>query len=241
VPARLLAFLLLAGPAAAPEPAPGRFGRWKLDLSAQTTVPVDIAGRIDLETPKRLQLTTSLGVLPSSYVDVINAAVQAAGGYDEATARLIRSSLQRSLVWRSRVGWRPRDKGRFFFGVGYGLVALGGEAQGSDVVAALTGAEPPEARPGTETTEYDINTVVHMIDLEIGWRFLFLKDRLVLRTAIGYIGSLAATTRLDPSFEADRPPLEVAFRESSEAELDALIERYFHAPVLSVTLGWRAF
>lgn len=233
----VFAFVLAAPPA----DAPGRFDPWHLDVSAQTSVPADVAGRIDVEMPARLQFTTSLGVLPGPYVDVINGVAVAAGGYDDNTASLIRSSLQRSMVWRTRLGWRPLKKRGFTFGVGYGLLALGGEARGSEVVAALTGAEPPEARPGSGSTDYDIDTVVHAIDVEIGWRFLFLKDRLVLRTAIGYLGTLGANTALEPEFEAERPMLETGFRAASEAELDDLIESYFHAPLITISLGWRAF
>ena len=231
------AFVLAAPPAT----APGRFEPWHLDVGVQTSVPADVAGRIDVEMPARLQFTTSLGVLPGPYVDVINGVAVAAGGYDDDTASLIRSSLQRSMVWRTRLGWRPLKKRGFTFGVGYGLLALGGEARGSEVVSALTGAEPPEARPGSGSTDYDIDPVVHAIDVEIGWRFLFLRDRLVLRTAIGYLGTLASSTTLQPGFEPARPGVEAGFRAASEAELDDLIESYFHAPLVTVSLGWRAF
>jgi hypothetical protein len=72
-----------------------------------TDVPVQPGAKVTLEFPFRVQLSTSVGALPAAYIDLINAVVVAADGYDKQTADLVSDALQNSLVWRLHVGFRP--------------------------------------------------------------------------------------------------------------------------------------
>src|SRR6266545_1250172 len=55
-------------------PAPAADG-WHLSLGAGTDFPVAVGGRVELEAPFRLHLSTSLGFIPGLYVDAINSVV----------------------------------------------------------------------------------------------------------------------------------------------------------------------
>jgi hypothetical protein len=108
---------LQAAPALAQEPAPA--ARWSLALGAGTDFPLAVGVRLDAEGPYRLRLSTSLGLVPGPYVDAINASVVALGGYDNATAGLLKQTLSSSLIWRTHVGWRAWHG--FYLEAGYGV------------------------------------------------------------------------------------------------------------------------
>lgn len=255
----LTLFWTLAVGTAAPQPAPPdasssaqtpsqsrkrtRQGPFHLDVQVQTDFPVAVGARIGAEFPHRLQLSTGIGTLPGPYVDVINGVVVAAGGYDDATAGVIRSALASSLVWRTHVGWRPLKKRGWYFEGGYGLVTLGGGVTGQEVLVLLTGAEVPSAGSGMTLLDYDVRSTLHMVDVETGWRWLVWEDRIVLRAALGFAGTVGAKTTMEPkdaSRLTDTAALQALAREG-EAYLDDLYTRYVFTPVVSVGVGYRFF
>lgn len=221
-----------------------RAGRVHLELRAQTDFPIAVGARVAAELPYRLQISTALGGLPGGYVDVINAVVVAAGGYDDATAEVIRGALSSSLVWRTHVGWRPLRRRGFYFEAGYGLVTLGGGLTAQDVLVVATGSEPLPSPPGARAPlDYDVRSTLHMIDAEVGWRWLVWHDRIVLTAALGFAGTVAARTRIDPadpSRLSESAPLE-ALAAEGEAYLDGIYTEYVMTPVASVGVGWRFF
>jgi len=224
---------------------PSRAGPYHLDLQVQTDFPVAIGGRISAEFPYRIQLSTGLGTLPGPYVDVINAVVVAAGGYDDATADVIRSALASSLVWRTHVGWRPLAKRGWYVEGGYGLVTLGGGITGQEVLVLLTeGTAPSEGGPGGRTLlDYDVRSTLHMVDVETGWRWLLWRDRIVLRAALGFAGTVGAKTTMQPRDATrltDSDALQALAREG-EAYLDDIYTSYVFTPVVSVGVGYRFF
>lgn len=250
-----LLLTLALGPAASnpPEEEPAattrstrkvsRDGPFHLDLQLQTDFPVAVGARISAELPYRLQLSTGLGTLPGPYVDVINAVVVAVGGYDDATADVIRSALASSLVWRTHVGWRPLKKRGWYFEGGYGLVTLGGGVTGQEVLVLLTGVDAPSGGPGMTLLDYDVRSTLHMVDVETGWRWLFWEDRIVLRAALGFAGTVGAKTTLEPKDATrltDSAALQTLAREG-EAYLDDIYTRYVFTPVVSVGVGYRFF
>ncbi|MCA9654802.1 MAG: hypothetical protein KC501_33105, partial [Myxococcales bacterium] len=229
---------------ARPEPPaipPKRHGGrpYHLDLEAETSFPVEIGARISAELPHRLQLSTALGGLPGGYVDVINAVVVSAGGYDQTTAEVIRGALSSSLVWRTHFGWRPLRRYGLYFQAGYGLVALGGDATGGDVVALLTGND---ALVGTGPDVVELRSTLHMIDAEIGYQLLFAKGHVSLRAALGFAGTVGAHTRAEATRGGPRirPMLDAAADELA-AYLDDTYRRYVFTPVVTVGVGYRFF
>jgi hypothetical protein len=210
-------------------------GEERLGIAATTSFPVDVGVRLTYEAPFPLRLSTSLGFLPGAYVDGTNAIVRAFGGYDDRTAELVRNSLQSSLVWRSHVGVRP-FRG-FYAEAGYGLVSLGGGASAAEILAAVTG----RSVPGAGSRTFTAHSTLHMLDVELGWEARLAPD-LRLRTAVGGIFTLAASTHIEPDFDPGLlGSLAVkALARAGELYLDRMYEKYVHTPVVTIALEWSA-
>jgi hypothetical protein len=228
----LVLLLMAAGPARGDEGA----SPWHLQVEALTEVPIDVGARVLVEGPARLRLSSGLGVLPSPYVDLINDFVVAIGGYNQQTANLIASSLSSSLVWRTHLGWRPFPRAGFVFDVGYGLVTLGGGVNAADAIAAAAGRNAP-AKPGGAT--YNVASTLQMIDADLGWEWKLLGDHLVVEAALGFSGTLAASTSATPQGSQSR--LKDAFGEEASNYLDGLYTSYVFTPVATVAVGYRFF
>jgi hypothetical protein len=209
---------------------------WHLQIEALTEVPIDVGARVLIEVPARLRLSSSLGVLPSPYVDVINDSAVALGGYNQQTADLIASSLGSSLVWRTHLGWRPFPRAGFAFDVGYGLVTLGGGVNAADALAAAAGHNAP-AKPGGAT--YNVASTLQMIDADLGWEWKLLGDHLVIEAALGFSGTLAASTSATPQGSQSR--VKDAFGEEAANYLDGLYTSYVFTPVVTAAVGYRFF
>jgi len=229
-----------------PPPArrPLREGPYHLELQVQTDFPVSVGARIKAEFPHRIQLSTGVGTLPGGYVDVINSVVVAAGGYDDATADVIRSTLASSLVWRTHLGWRPLAKRGWYFEGGYGLVTLGGGITGQEAIVLLTGGTAPTGGGGGNALlNYDVRSTLHMLDVETGWRWLLWRDRIVLNAALGFAGTVASKTTLeprDPSPLTDTMALQT-LADEGETYLDDIYTDYVFTPVVTVGIGYRFF
>jgi hypothetical protein len=232
-----LATLLLPRPPARAQPAPTEAdaGRpWHLTAELGTEVPVDLALGAALEAPYGLRLGTSLGYVPGPYVDLINALSTSFEFYDDATASLIRDVLQSSLVWTTRVGWRPWSQ--LTIDAAYSLVTLGGSATSEEVLQAFTTTPPP----GSASDEpYDVSSTLHMLRIDIGWTF-WIGD-VFLRPSIGAAVTLDAGTTVDPGSTGmpARDRARRAFGKGVAAYLDDTYTSYVHTPVLSLTAGYR--
>lgn len=214
---------------------------WHLGLEALTDFPIQVGGRVSLETPYGLRASTSLGFLPGGYVDVINAVVVAAGGYDQDTADVVAGAISNSLVWRTHLGWRPFRGYGFYFELGYALIALGGDVSTEDLIVVATGIDPP-ANPSGDSREYDVASTLHMFDIELGWELIFWRH-FIVRVALGVGITVAAATEIEPRFDphplAERG-VETLSREG-EDYLDDTYTTYVHPPAITVSLGYRFF
>lgn len=225
--------LVLAGSAAHAE-------GWHLSAMVATNAPVDVGVRVDVEAPHRLRLSTSVGVMPEGYVSAINGLATAAGWYGDTEANLIQTALRSSIVWRTHLGWRPFPREGFTVMAGYGLVALGGGASAQELIAGVTGAMIPPGS-GSSMFQYRVRSVLHMVDVELGWEWRFLRERLVLHTALGFAGTVAARTTITPDYTPRAPQATAAFAAAGERYLDGLYTSYVFTPVLSIGLGYRFF
>lgn len=230
--------LLLAQLATAPDPsAPPSAGdaRWRGAVEAGTDFPVSLGVKAHVEAPFRLRASTSLGFLPGAYVDAMNGVLTGVGAYPDATAELIRSSIQNSLVWRTHVGGRPFPGLGLYGEVGYGLVALGGQATAADIVSGVTGRSLPEAERGTPKT-FDASAMLHMADVEIGYAWTL--GHLHLRASLGGAFTFASSTTITPKFTPRAPNLMREFTSYGEAYLDDTFTSYVFTPVLGVGAGY---
>src|SRR5262249_50094702 len=156
---------------------------YNLGIEVLTDFPVQVGGKLWVEFPHRVRVSTSFGVLPRPYIDAINKTLVAADAYSQQEADLIKTALQSSLIWRLHIGWRPCRRRGLYFEVGYGLAAFGGGASSAQLISAATGVTvPPEVLSGQD---YDVRSTLHMIDAEIGGQWV-LRKGLMLETAIGF-------------------------------------------------------
>jgi hypothetical protein len=227
--------------AAAPARVQAEPSPWHLTLDAGTDLPLAIGARLAVEAPHRLRFSTSLGGMPGGYVDLINAVVAGLGGYPDSVGDLVKAALKSSLVWNVRAGWRPFEARGFYFEIGYRLAALGGGATGEQIVTATLGHSP--SRAGL-TRDYEVATLVHMVDAEAGWEWLVWRDRLYLRAALGFAGTVAAHATVGPATAprtaAGRKAL-AEFGAEAAAYLEDTFTSYVFTPIVSVGIGWRFY
>lgn len=232
------ALLLLVGLLVGVEAAAGeqreRHG-WDITVEANTDFPLSLGGRLGVESPWRLRLSTSLGYLPPGYLRLADDVAVGMGLYERRVADLIEDALNNSLVWRTHVGWRPFPGAGFYVDAGYGLVALGGESTLENVLVALTDLTPPEGNVFERA--YHVRSVLHMLDVELGWRW-GLGSGWTARTALGGAFTLDSNSRVEPQFAPEDPLLVTAFSRLAERYLDRTFEKYVKLPVVSFSIGY---
>jgi hypothetical protein len=211
--------------------------RWTLGVEAVAEVPLHIGATLQAQAPNRLRLSLSMGYLPGAYVDLINSVATTAGWYNDATAALITVALSQSLITRMHVGWQPWASRGFYFDGGYTLATLGGGASTEEFIIEATGQEP-SGDSDALTNEYRIRSTLHMVDLEFGWRWL-IRERFTVRTALGYSGTMSASTSVEGQFESSRPQISEAFEQGVADYLDSIYGSYVHTAVITLALGYR--
>lgn len=234
-PLLVVAVALLCTSAARAEDG-GAGASWKLSVEAGTDFPLSVGARVAAEFPSRLRLSTSLGWLPRPYLRAINSVAVDAGAYDRPTADLIESGLQSAVVWRTHVGWRPFAGSGFYLDVGYGLLALGGEASPEEVLVALIGIDPP-GDIGDLGRSYTVGSLLHLADVELGWQWM-VGERWTVRAALGGAFTFKSAATVEPDYEPAVPALTEAFTTLAENELNDVYQQYVHLPVLSLSVGY---
>ena len=197
---------------------------------------MDLAARVTVESPWRITVSTSLGVMPGPFVSLINEVATGFGWYDDTTAALIRSTLETSLVWRTHLGWRPFVSLGLYVEAGYGLVTLGGSATTEEIIEALT-AEEAAAAAGGKT--YNASSTLHMIDVELGYVWDLGESGWYLQTALGFAGTLGSSTEVTPAFTPRAPQLVARFSDGLERYLDDIYQSYVFTPVVTLGAGYR--
>ncbi|PTL83343.1 hypothetical protein DAT35_15285 [Vitiosangium sp. GDMCC 1.1324] len=232
------ALVLLAGLLAGAEARAGAQEQhgWDFTAEASTDFPLSLGGRLGVESPWRLRLSTSLGYLPRLYLKGVNEVAVGLGAYGRNEANLIEDTLQSSLVWRTHLGWRPFPNAGFYVDAGYGLLSLGGNTTPEAVLVARTGITPPEGETALNR-EYHVRAVLHMLDAELGWRW-GLGAGWTARTALGAAFTLDSNSRVEPRFEPSLPLVVTAFSRLAENRLDRNLEKYVQFPIISLSLGY---
>jgi hypothetical protein len=217
---------------------PGAHG-WHLEAGVVTDFPLQVGARVGLETPGRIRISTSLGVLPGPYVDAINGVLVGVDAYSRDEAKLVSNTLSSSLVWRTHVGIRPIPSAGFYVDAGYGLVALGGGGTAAELIAGLTDRQLP---PGVGQLPISASSTLHMLDVELGWRFP-IGPHFALWTALGGAFTLGSSTSLDPD-TTNEPRVDQAVRQITDAgarRLDDIYTSYVFTPVLSLGAAYVFF
>ena len=219
-----------------------------------TDAPVQLGLGAVIEGPHRLRLTTSLGWMPESYIQTINAVSTSLGaGYTEANATLVESTIKNSLVWSTRIGWRPFAARGFYFHGGYTFAGLGGGATTQELIEGLTGVtaeerQTPQQRSGQEPLYIDAAATLHLVSLELGWEWTLWESveeanahEVILRTGLGWSYTFAATAELKSRSDSNRPFVEESLRRLEAAGEEYLIDlskTYLHPPSITLAIGY---
>jgi hypothetical protein len=218
------------------EPKPVKF-----DLGAATEFPIMVLGATTLlEVPYGIQIRADVGWLGSPYSNAINSFLDAIGAYGSGqtatyTSELIQAAVQNSLVVRAGAGWRPFARHGFEIFAGYTLVALGGSLSGQEAITAVTGKQFAANEQRLDVT---IQSTLHNFNAGFGWRWLFLRDHLVLRLSGEYLQTLASSTSLTlsgASGSRDLPNISAALNNY----LNGIYLTYVKTPVVSLGLAYR--
>ena len=227
--------LFIAGLIAS-QPAPETPEAWLFTVEALTEVPHSAGARAQVMGPGRWTASMSLGVLPRPYVALINDAVVGLGGYNEATAQVIESSLSSSAVFRLHGGWSPWSDHGFYLSGGYTLITLGGGVGGAEVVSAAASVDI-DAPMGSRKAEFDIRSTLHQVGIEAGWTWRF-ENQLSARVSLGFIGTLSASSTVEPKFTPLLPGSTQIFSNAVARYLDDIYTTYVFTPVIGVALGY---
>lgn len=236
----LLAAMLLALPARAQDPQKEEpIRRWHLDINAVTAFPLSIGGRIGVESPDRIRLSTMLGGIPDAYVAIPNAVLVEAGAYEERVGELIVDVLGGSLVWHIQAGWRPLARYGWYVDVGYGLATLGGSPTLEEVLGLVTEI-PDELKAESGVRSYEIESTLHWVIAETGYEF-YILDALLIRASLCFAATVASRTEGKLGFEgfAEQNAIIQAFVADAEEGIDALYTDYFFVPTFLLSAGYR--
>ncbi len=235
-----LACLWISPGALGQEPGSGRRNTsdWHFTFEVGTDFPLQLGGHFTLETPGRFQIMTSLGALPGGYVDVINAIVVGTGGYDEEVAAVVRAALNDSFIWRTRLGWRPLEDYGFYFGLGYTLATVGGDVSAKLLITLLSDALYQQVVDRVGNGLYAVDTTLHMLDLEVGYR-LSVGSGWSFRFAIGGALTVAGSTDVKPRFTGLDTDLQALIAQETADYLDRLYPRFVHPPTVTIAIGYQ--
>lgn len=212
-----------------------------IDVGVGTYFPVSVTAEATLELPYRILVQGDLGWMPSPYSNAIIDVIGDLGAITSTEENLIKLAIKNSLVTRVAAGWRPFPKLGLELLVGYTLVAVGGDVSGSDVITAyLESRGSTERVPADASRSVPLSSTLHNIQATVGWRFLLLGDKLVLRTSLSYLQCLASSTGVD--LAGGRAVEQAAIAKINtqiEGTLDSYYKEYVKVPVLGVTLAYR--
>ncbi len=217
----------------------GRAGESHLNLEFVTDLPLQAGGRIDIDLESGLKLHTTLGGMPEDFIDIINSAVVSLNGYNDQTAQVVAAALKDSLVWRTHVGWLADPESSFYLSLGYTLITLGGGVSGEDLLTIASDEKPDDV---SAAHVYSVDSTLHLLDIEVGWRWVFL-DTYTFRLAAGFAATIAATTEVKPQFTpiGDTATKAKKFTQAVETFLDDTYEGNVFTPTLSAAVGVRFF
>lgn len=219
---------------------------YRVEVLTDLPVQVGVGGLVEWNKTWRLQ--SSLGWMPSAYVNGTNRVVRMIipESYSEETAQLVEDTIRDSLVWSLRAGWRPLRERGLYAHLGYSLITIGGGSTASGLIEGITGVEISRmTNPDRGELPISAAATLHLASLEVGWEWSLLelaRERaLTLRAALGFSYTFTSSATLKVERESNRPAVRDAYRRLEDAGEDYLtdtFETYIHPPSLTIALGY---
>ena len=217
--------------------AKARLPRLSLGAEALSEFPMQVGGRIWVELPGRIRVSTTLGYLPGAYESAVNAALVGAGAYDSQTGEVISSVMDDSLIFRVSLGWRPFKNHGAYISAGYMLAFLEGSLS-PQLVQAAAGNLPVSTSALSGYLEgFSVDSTLHMVHAEVGWQWVVGRG-LSLRLGLGAALTVDAYSSITSDGSA-RSQQVAALLAPTAAYLDETLTSYVFTPTVTMALGWQ--
>ena len=231
---------------------PSSITQYRVEVTTEFPIHLGLSALLELNHGLRLQ--SSIGWMPSHYVQVTNDIVQQIipDAYPPETAKLVEDTIRNSLVWTIKGGWRPFENSGFYINLGYTLAALGGGSTAKGLIEGITGVSTEDRSYNTasnyrERKELPIDAAasLHFAAFDLGWEWSLVKykskQELILRTALGFSYTFTSSAKLTAQSDDPRPRYQEALRRLESAGEDYLVETfgsYIHPPSFTIALGY---
>jgi hypothetical protein len=207
----------LAPPTAAqPTGRPG----FALDISASTMLPLVVGGTVGFEVPGHVVFRVGAGIVPSAYVDAINAVGTGAGAYDDGAGQLLSLLLDDATFLEVGLGWRPFGTPGIELAVSYAMLWSHRRIDMSQL--------------GGLGHDAGLDLTIDAVHAELAWQTEPV-DHVYFRIALGW--AQAFDHHVAIAGQGDEAQ-QAAFHATADA-LAATVGQYAFGPTLDASLGVR--
>lgn len=215
-------------------------GLWHLDTLIGTDFPIDIGGRLILETPSRVRFLLGLGGMPESFQRAANDVIVAVGGYDAEMAAIVDDTLRAAFVLHTGIGLRPAKNKGFVIDVGYRMIMVTAQNTPSSVLAQVSNVVVPASVQDFAGDQLRLRSYLHQATVRAGWEWL-AADRLSIRFDIGGSFTFDTSHSLISHGEEEVPQSATEYITEAESQLDVIFRKYGHTPTVGLSFGYRWF
>ncbi len=212
-----------------------------VDLGVGTYFPLSFTTEATVEFPLRILVQADIGWMPKPYSDTIVGLLGDFGVLSSVEEQLLKSAIQNSFVGRFSVGWRPFPSLGLEVLGGYTLVTAGGSTSAAQVIDAFLGSRGSKDQlPAVASTTIPLSTMMNAFHVSIGYRFLLLRDHLVLRASLSYLQCFSSSTGVDatPAF-SNQQALVSRVNADIQGYLNPYFTQYVKIPVVGLTAAYR--
>jgi hypothetical protein len=212
-----------------------------VDVGLGTYFPLSFVGEATVELPFRILAQADLGWMPQAYSNTIVNLLGDFGVLTSVEQQLLKSAIQNSLVAKFSGGWRPFRSLGLEVLAGYTMITVGGSTTAAQVIDAFLGSKgSTDKLPTAANTPIPLGTTLNAFHVTLGYRFLFLRDHLVLRTSLSYLQCFSSSTGVA---ETLANPSAQAIVNRVNADIQGFLNPYFtqyaKLPVFGLTAAYR--
>jgi hypothetical protein len=213
---------------------PDQESRWRFTPIIGSDLGIDLGAGLQVETPFRLRLTSTVGWMPRGYAWFFKKYIEGAYDVPDPVANVVEDLVSGALVVRANVGYRLLPHRGLFAAAGYTLQAASKNGLIATALEEATGRELPGGNGPRRL--FDTTTHAQMFDFQLGWQWP-LPDRFSIQASVGFILVVSTSTTLEPAFVPDNPALLDAFIQLAEKRLEDAGQGTI-APLGAVFLGY---
>lgn len=208
--------------------------RWRFTPIIGTDAGIDLAAGLQVETPFRLRLTSTVGWMPGGYAWFFKKYIEGVYDVPDPVGNVVEDLVTGALVVRANVGCRLLPHRGLFAAAGYTLQAASKNGLLASALEEATGRELPGGNAPRRL--FDTTTHAQMFDFQIGWQWP-LPHAFSLQATVGFILVVSTTTTLEPDFVPDDPAAVAEFINRAEDLLEDAGQSTI-APLGAVFLGY---